>query len=84
MIANNKNYTLITENDNSATVVENYIPIEKRIKTFQTEEALENEFIKQLQNQAYEYVQIKNEHDLIANLRKQIEKLNSYQFTDNE
>jgi type I restriction enzyme R subunit len=37
-----------------------------------------------LQNNGYEYLQIKNSDELIANLRKQLDKLNDYKFTENE
>ena len=42
------------------------------------------EFIKILQSQAYEYLPIKTEADLIANLRTQLEALNGIEFTDAE
>ena len=45
---------------------------------------MEKAFIKQLETQAYEYVKITNEGDLILNLRKQLEKLNNYAFSDKE
>lgn len=45
---------------------------------------MEQELIKQLQAQAYEYLPIKSETDLIDNLRMQLEKLNDYTFTDVE
>lgn len=67
-----------------STVVAKYIPIERTRTKYQTEEELEQEFIKQLTEQGYEYINIKNENDLIKNLRKQLEKLNDYTFTENE
>ena len=67
-----------------STVVAKYIPIERTRTKYQTEEELEEGFIKQLTEQGYEYVNIKNENDLIKNLRKQLEKLNDYTFTENE
>lgn len=45
---------------------------------------MEKAFIKQLQNQAYDYLPIHSEKDLIDNLRRQLEKLNDYHFTDKE
>ena len=40
--------------------------------------------IRLLTEQGYEYLPIHQEADLIANLRRQMEALNSYQFTDSE
>lgn len=57
---------------------------EARSSAYQSEAALEDAFIKQLQRQAYEYLQINSEAELIANLRKQIEALNSVTFTEGE
>ncbi len=80
---NNKDYNLVVQNPQS-TVVAKFKPSKKRAEYYQSEDALEREFIKQLQAQAYEYLKITKEEDLILNLRKQLEKLNDYQFTDNE
>ena len=79
----NKQYNLILETAES-TVVAEYIPNEERSKKYQTEAALEKAFIEQLESQAYEYLKINNEGNLIQNLRKQLEKLNKYKFTDTE
>lgn len=51
---------------------------------YQSEAELERAFIQQLQSQAYEYISIRTEADLLANLRHQLEKLNEYTFTDAE
>jgi len=45
---------------------------------------LERDFIKTLTDQGYEYLPIHEEHDLVDNLRTQLQKLNSYTFTDAE
>lgn len=79
----NKNLSLVVQNPQS-TVVAQYVPSSKKAEHYQSEDALEKEFISQLQNQAYEYINITNEEDLVTNLRKQLEKLNKYKFTDNE
>ena len=80
---NKENIDIIKMSEES-TVVAKYIPIERTRTKYQTEEELEQEFIKQLTDQGYEYINIKNENDLIKNLRKQLEKLNDYTFTENE
>lgn len=77
-------YNLVAENAES-TVVAEFIPSHsKRPTAYQSEAELEQEFIKQLQLQAYEYISIHTEEELIANLRKQLENLNNYQFSDKE
>jgi len=80
---NNQDYNLVAQNPKS-TVVAKFTPSKKRAEHYQSEDALEKEFIKQLQDQAYEYLKITKEEDLILNLKKQLEKLNDYQFTDKE
>ena len=77
-------FNIVSENAES-TVVAEFIPSpSKRPTAYQTEAELEQDFIKQLQLQKYEFISIHTEEELIANLRKQLEKLNNYQFTDTE
>jgi len=79
-----KNYNLVAQNTESTVVCE-YTPVYgKRPESYQSEADLETAFVKQLQTQAYEYVKIASEDDLINNLRKQLEKLNNYNFSDKE
>jgi len=83
-MSNNKNYNLVAQN-NESTVVAEYSPsYGKRAESYQNEAELEKALIKQLQTQAYEYIKITKEEDLILNLRKQLEKLNNYKFSDKE
>ncbi len=74
IIAESQEYTVVSEYDHVATPAENY----------QSEADLEKEFIRLLGEQGYEYLPIHTEADLIRNLRSQLEKLNSYHFTDSE
>ncbi len=75
---------IISQNTQS-TVVAEYVREERERETgYQSESDLENELIAQLQRQGYEYLPIHNEKELIANLRKQLEKLNDITFTDSE
>jgi len=83
-MSNNKNYNLVAQNTESTVVAEYSASYGKRAESYQSESELENAFIKQLQTQAYEYIKITNEEDLILNLRKQLEKLNNYNFSDKE
>lgn len=69
---------------NESTVVSEYIPESRRSDCYQSEADLEKEFIRMLVEQGYEYLQIHTEAELIANLRKKIEQLNSYNFSDTE
>ena len=61
-----------------------YTPQYKPGKSYQSEAELERAFIAQLTAQAYENLPITSEDDLKLNLRRQLEKLNSYTFTDEE
>jgi len=69
---------------NEATVVAKYTPEKRKSTDYQSEAELEKDFIYRLTQQGYEYVKIKNEEDLISNLRKQLEKLNEFTFSDSE
>ena len=77
-------YDILSQNTQS-TVVAEYVREERERETgYQSESDLENALIAQLQRQGYEYLPIHNEKELIANLRKQLEKLNGITFTDSE
>ena len=77
------NISLISESDNS-TVLAEYKVLDKVESSYQSESELENELINTLIDQGYERVYINSEDELILNLRKQLEKLNNYHFTDGE
>lgn len=79
----NNQYNMVAENPQS-TVVSEYTPVYRTATSYQSEAELERAFIQQLQEQAYDYLAIHSEEDLVQNLRVQLEKLNSYHFTDNE
>lgn len=76
-------YDLIAQNPES-TVVAEFVPAYKRETNYQSEAELEKAFIEQLQTQAYDYLPITSEPELIANLRLQLEALNNYHFTNSE
>ena len=76
-------YNVVMEMSNS-TVVTEYKPTQKRSDSYQSEATLEKEFIKMLEEQGYDYLQIHDFNTLINNLRKQLELLNKYNFTDSE
>jgi type I restriction enzyme, R subunit len=80
---NTKKNTLVVENVHS-TVVSEYVSDTRRAEHYQSEDALEKAFIAQLESQAYEYLIITKEEDLVHNLRTQLEKLNDIIFSDAE
>ena len=58
---------------NESTVVAEYTPESSRSDSFQSEAALEKEFIRLLTTQGYEHLTIHDENSLISNLRRQLE-----------
>ena len=76
-------FNLIAETTES-TVVTEYTPDSNRSENYQSEAALEKEFINLLCGQGYTYLSIHHESELIENLRKQLEALNNYIFSDDE
>lgn len=77
-------YFNIVAETNENTVVTEYEPVKVRVDQYQSEAALEKEFIRMLCDQGYEYLSIHSEKDLIQNLRTKLEELNNYKFTDTE
>lgn len=67
-----------------STVVAEFVPEASTISAYQSEAQLEAGFIAQLQTQAYEYLPVSSEAQLVANLRAQLEMLNGLEFTDAE
>ena len=76
-------YNIVAQS-NENTVVTEYKSDKVRSDAYQSEAELENEFIKLLQSQSYEYLPIKSEKDLIINLRAKLEELNGLKFTNKE
>ena len=77
-------YFNIVAETSENTVVTEYEPVKKRSDSYQSEVALEQEFIRMLCEQGYEYLPIHTESDLVSNLRRQLEELNHYTFSDTE
>jgi len=71
---------------NENTVVAEFQPDAPGVRdaAYQSEAELEKAFIKQLQKQAYEYLPITSEAGLVANLRRQLERLNKVTLSDAE
>lgn len=80
-------YNTIAESKNFI-VLENYTKgsdLNETPATYQTEAALEREFIEDLENQGYEYaLEINSPEALLTNVRKQLQNLNQVVFTDAE
>lgn len=80
-------YNIVAATEKSTVVAEynaEYGSRALRSDAYQSEADLEKEFISLLSGQGYEYLNVKSEVDLIANLKKQLELLNGYTFTDSE
>jgi type I restriction enzyme R subunit len=77
-------YEAVAISDES-TVVAEFVP-EPMVREvgYQSEADLEAAFIKRLESQAYSYLRITSEADLVANLRAQLEALNTITFSDAE
>lgn len=76
-------YDLMSENPES-TVVAEFEAGYFSAAQYQTEADMERDFIDRLKRQGYEYLPINTEAELIANLRRQIERLNGITFADDE
>ncbi len=79
-------YNIVAAMPESTVVAEYTEEYGKKLRSdsFQSEAALEKEFIRLLTTQGYEYLTIHDEASLVANLRKQLELLNDYTFSDKE
>ncbi len=80
----NVNYNMVVQDTQNTFVCEYISPYGKKPQNYQSEAELEKAFIEQLKSQAYEHLNITSEKDLVKNLRQQLEKLNDFEFSDNE
>ena len=67
-----------------STVVSEFVPETAKATAYQSEAELEATFIALLKEQAYEYLPLTSEDDLVANLRTQLSALNDVEFSDAE
>ena len=79
----NKEIGLVSEN-NGSTVVALYEGLKRKDTSYQSEAQLEEEFIKTLVEQGYEYLTFTSEEELVSNLRNKLEELNHFTFEDDE
>ncbi|MBQ9667202.1 MAG: type I restriction endonuclease subunit R [Prevotella sp.] len=77
-------YDLISENEESTVVAEFEQGLFAAEAPYMSEHNLEDQFVAQLGMQAYQFIPISTEEELIGNLRKQLEALNGVTFTDSE
>lgn len=77
-------YGMVSQNTQSTVVSHYERPAVLCDSAYQSEQDLERDLIERLQRQGYEYLPIHMESELVANLRRQIERLNNYRFTDAE
>lgn len=77
-------YNIVASTDEATVVAEYAAEYMVRSEKYQSELELEREFIRLLTSQGYEYITIHNEATLVANLRRQLEILNDFTFTDRE
>ena len=80
-------YNIVASTSESTVVAEYFAEYRTdalRSDAYQSEAALEREFIRMLTTQGYEYLTIHDEAALVANLRRLLELLNDYRFSDGE
>ncbi|WP_323644769.1 type I restriction endonuclease subunit R [Aliarcobacter butzleri] len=70
---------------NNFIVLDKYIKIDQSEASYQSEADLENELIKDLSNQGYEFLSDLNSPDkMLVNIKKQLEELNKIEFSNSE
>lgn len=70
---------------NNFIVLDKYIKIDQEVSSYQSEADLENELIKDLSNQGYEFLSDLNSPEkMLINIKKQLEELNKIEFSNNE
>jgi type I restriction enzyme R subunit len=80
----NKDNMVIVESNNFI-VLDKYLKIKNQDNSHQSEDQMEQEFISDLQNQGYEYLQnVKSPKALLENLKEQLQNLNSVNFSASE
>ena len=77
-------YDIVSQNTQTTVVSHYERPMVAAETSYQSEADLERDFIDRLTRQGYERLYIHQEQELINNLRRQLEKLNDYKFTDGE
>ncbi len=76
-------YNTIAESNNFI-VLDKYIKAEQTGDSYQSESDLERELIQDLRNQGYEFIPVKSQSAMLANVREQLQNLNGVVFNDSE
>ncbi|WP_129937509.1 HsdR family type I site-specific deoxyribonuclease [Escherichia coli] len=63
---------------------DSYIKAEPTGDSYQSESDLERELIQDLRNQGYEFISVKSQSAMLANVREQLQNLNGVVFNDSE
>nr|UJL13500.1 HsdR family type I site-specific deoxyribonuclease [Escherichia coli] len=69
---------------NNFIVLDKYIKAEPTGDSYQSESDLERELIQDLRNQGYEFISVKSQSAMLANVREQLQNLNGVVFNDSE
>jgi type I restriction enzyme R subunit len=77
-------YNIVASTDEITVVAEYETGYTARSEKYQSESELEKEFINLLKTQGYEYISVRDEEALIVNLRRQLELVNDFSFSDSE
>ena len=78
-------YTKSIAELNNFIILDKYNKEWEVAESYQSEDALEREFIQDLQNQGYEYLpSLNNPQAMLANVREQLQTLNNVQFAEGE
>lgn len=79
------NETKTIAESNNFIVLDKYIKIDQEGGFYQSEAELENELIKDLSNQGYEFLsELNSPEKMLVNARKQLQELNRVEFLDDE
>lgn len=78
------NFNIVASTEEFTVVAEYKGEYGSRSDKYQSEHELEGEFIRLLQSQGYEYLKLRDTEELVLNLRRQLELLNGFTFTDME
>ncbi|HBC9942464.1 TPA: HsdR family type I site-specific deoxyribonuclease [Escherichia coli] len=80
----------MTQQTHTIAESNNFIVLDKYTKaweagdSYQSESDLERELIQDLQNQGYEFIAVKSQSAMLANVREQLQNLNGVVFNDSE
>lgn len=69
---------------NNFIVLDKYIQARESCDSYQSESDLERELIQDLRNQGYEFISVKSQRMMLANIREQLQYINGVVFNENE